>query len=1221
MKYFVKNKKKVLLTVIVVLFVVVSTLFLFNIQTSTADTPTPPPAADDTNTAKDSTGKTPTDSDKNTPPSSSGGTKKAPKSKSLSIMEYVKAAIIMSITFVFDVLRTLFGKLLILLMKIVVWLSLYNRFIDNPYVNEGWVILRDLVNMFFILGLLFIAFVTVLKIEKQPWNKLLGRLLVMAILVNFSKTICGVIIDFFQVIMITFVNSYRDITAGNIFQGLGVIDWFAAKDAAQMGEGAGAAAVAASLFGLIFVIVSVMVILIFCVILAFRIVALWALIVFSPLAFLGWVFQGSGGKIGDIAGKWWTQFLNYCMIGPFLAFFLWLSVLTMVKLNIDQMVPPDQYSVADRDFHALESKASSMDNVIGFMLGIVMLLAGLKFSQEFAVAGAAWGNKQMGKLGQGAQGMMGKAARGYYGQKVAPVLGGMREGIGKRWQTRGGLKGATVGLARTPLKGLKGIGKGMQGVGMKEGAGALSKRIGGAGKRVTGLAKGIEKAGDKTKETLDKGRKAWAKKEAEGGVLGAGMKGVRKTKDLGKSAFTSPLSPITIPLTKEQRNFEKEQTKTRLSGYVSGDYKDRRKVEGERADEIFKMEGIDPQNMDKVKGYIDSVKKGERAYNPQMMEGALRAYSKGGKLTEPEYLDGVKEKFGFMQDRDPLEQILLDEELEKAVEDKTGYRPSFSNYIYNPQTNETEDITQLENNKKSAVDDLSSRSGISQDEIHQQLDNIDMDKLMKKKTDGTYEIEKTSEEYDTKDVQKKAVITAMEDYQGNYEDWRDENNIEKNDSARFDHGFYNLARSTEIKNKRSKERVTGISTATADQYKNFHNTSSAMSAAEHGEDAAFDQSLGAFRNIKYVSNLDERGLKNGNMKSRFMMGNNDERLSVLKENKAGFKGEIKKLEEETGKTIDTMTADDVGGSSMVQKIERKKSNLSLEDMEKAQKYIEATGARYDVDGRRLEDGKISESLKIDINERKKEEGVSGKLAKEVKSSLGFDYNSQPASVQTGVDKLVDEIDDNINLITTSTKGMSKDDKKAATIERLKSIFKNNEMDPADGSLDSEISATADSIIGMEKDVSKRSKDTGDLRGDASKDIDSIIQSMEASVASGKVDESALDFQINVVTKKVGTNVKDSGLRSKDFNVDEIKTKLQNLKSKASEMITDTTEFKANRQRFEKEFADERDDKVKEELRKKLKDNERVFNSKQKEWTNLQREIKNILRAEAQKKKK
>ncbi|MCX6746077.1 MAG: hypothetical protein NTX00_03615, partial [Candidatus Parcubacteria bacterium] len=282
------------------------------------------------------------------------------------------------------------GSLLIQLMFIVVWLSQFNSYIDNPYVNEGWVVLRDLVNMFFVLGLLFIAFVTVLKIEKQPWNKMLGRLLIMAILVNFSKTICGLIIDFFQVLMITFVNAYKDITAGNIENALNMTQWFG--QTGVVGSDPGVTGVAGALLGLIYTIVTLIVVCIFCVILAIRMIALWILIVFSPLAFFAWSISGISGKIGEFANLWWTQFFNYCIVGPFIAFFLWLSLVTMVKLNYNEMVKG--YTEADRAKNDVTDLGNMrIDNLISILLGIVMLVAGLQMSARFAGAGASLATK------------------------------------------------------------------------------------------------------------------------------------------------------------------------------------------------------------------------------------------------------------------------------------------------------------------------------------------------------------------------------------------------------------------------------------------------------------------------------------------------------------------------------------------------------------------------------------------------------------------------------------------------------------------------------------------------------------------------------------------------------------------------------------------------------------------------------------------------------------
>ncbi len=1100
----------------------------------------------------------------------------------------IRNALMEVVTFIPKMLIILFGKLLIILMKVVVWLSLYNRFIDNPYVNEGWVIMRDLVNMFFILGLLFIAFVTVLKIEKYSWNKLLGKLLVMAILVNFSKTITGVIIDFFQVIMITFVASYRDITAGNIFQGLAITDWFNATESISGAEGA--EAFASTILALIFSVISCLVIMIFCVILAFRIVALWLLIVFSPLAFFTWVFGDVGGQVGKLGSRWWKEFFNYCLIGPFLAFFLWLSVLTMANLNIDQMVPEEQYSKAERTDQALPSKASSMDNMIGFLMGIIMLVAGLKFSADFAVAGAGWGNKQMSKLGRGTQSLMGRAAKGYYGQKIAPTLRGSAEGIGKRWQTRGGLAGAAGQLAKMPTAALRKAGKGLERAGTRgRSDGTQEKGV------LAGIGKAMRKTGEAPGELGTKAKEAWQKKEAEGGVIGKSMEYSRKG---AKGGVAVAAAPFKIPLTAKQREFEREQTRTAMSGYVSGDFKERRAAEAKRSDEIFAMEGIDPQNMDKVKSYVDDVKDGKRNYNPQMMEGAVRALAKGGKLTEPEYLNDIKDKFGFMQDRDPLEQILLDEELENSVQEKTGYRPSFSNYIYNPATNEVEDITALENGKKSAVANLAADSGLSQDVINEELDNIDMTKLMKTNEDGTFEIDTKSKEFTSATGDKKSVIAAIALSEGKYKTYKSEVGVD--DPERFEHDFHRISRSTEIKNKRSTERIQGIQTANMQQSKNFHNTTSAMSAGEHGEDIAFDQLTGAVRNVKNVSGLEEKGLKNGNTKARFMLGDNDERLAVLKDNKGSFKGEIKQIEDANGgKSIDDITADELGNATIVQKLDKKKSNMTLDDMEKSQKYIEATSATYDVDGRREDDGEISESLKLEINKRRESEGVTGKL------------NENLTDVRPTV---VDVIDNRGADMLKATKGMDKETRKDAIQTEVQNILDNEGSSADSGEI-------TDNIMKLEKDFEKRSKDGASLRSNLTPDYDAVIQGMNSAVASGdpsRVDQGEINFQIKILTDKYNEQIKSSGLRDKDFKIEDIKIKLENMRDKMENVMESQSDYDAQSVTLRKSIEATTDENMKKKIRAQLKDVEGNNRTVQNQWRRYQDEIKNIIKGEVKK---
>ncbi len=342
------------------------------------------------------------------------------------------ACLTYSISLLIHLAAWLAGQIVVLLMEVLVFISGYNSFIRNSYVSEGWRILRDLVNMFFVLGMLFIAFATVLKIEKYSWNKLLGKLLMMAVLVNFSKTICGLIIDFFQVLLMTFANAYKDITAGNIFSGLGMVDWFKVQSQAVAGNvsaGVQLGMIASAFLGLILAIVSMIVIFIFCVILIVRIVGLWVLVTFSPLAFFAYTFEGTKG-LGTISSTWWKEFLEYCMVGPFVGFILWISVATLPKLDVNQMIPGSWYDTSKREgLQVTFSEAGSMDRILKYMMSIVTMIVGLGYAKKFSIIGASALSGVAEKFKDQTVGRAQRFGKSAGETAMAPVKGAMK-GVG-----------------------------------------------------------------------------------------------------------------------------------------------------------------------------------------------------------------------------------------------------------------------------------------------------------------------------------------------------------------------------------------------------------------------------------------------------------------------------------------------------------------------------------------------------------------------------------------------------------------------------------------------------------------------------------------------------------------------------------------------------------------------------------------------------------------------
>ena len=134
-------------------------------------------------------------------------------------------------------IASVFTQGIVLLIDIMIPILTFNNFVGNPVVKAGWAIVRDTVNMFFVVILIIIAFGTIFGAERFKWQQQVPRLLTMAIVVNFSKTLCGIMIDFGQVIMISFANALREVAAGNFIQLLGLNKIYSISTASSVIQG------------------------------------------------------------------------------------------------------------------------------------------------------------------------------------------------------------------------------------------------------------------------------------------------------------------------------------------------------------------------------------------------------------------------------------------------------------------------------------------------------------------------------------------------------------------------------------------------------------------------------------------------------------------------------------------------------------------------------------------------------------------------------------------------------------------------------------------------------------------------------------------------------------------------------------------------------------------------------------------------------------------------
>ena len=316
------------------------------------------------------------------------------------IVNKVGETIATGLTWIVHGLVFALGHLLVGIMWILVPVASYSDFVHSPPVEMGWGIVRDICNMFFILILLIIAFATILRVETYNIKKALPKLLIMAVLINFSKTICGVFIDFSQVIMLTFVNSFKEAAGGNITNMLGIADLlrFSYKEYGA-GEGINTYSIlGAYILALMYLLISIVVMTVLVFTLIYRIVMIWIYVVLSPIAYLTAAFpQGA-----RISSQWWGEFSKNLVVGPMLAFFIWLSFASLGAVDGATIISGQEgKEMFENSPQGIPTQAGSTDHMIKFAISIGMLMGGLMVTQQMGGAFGNMASKGMGAIQKG----------------------------------------------------------------------------------------------------------------------------------------------------------------------------------------------------------------------------------------------------------------------------------------------------------------------------------------------------------------------------------------------------------------------------------------------------------------------------------------------------------------------------------------------------------------------------------------------------------------------------------------------------------------------------------------------------------------------------------------------------------------------------------------------------------------------------------------------------
>ncbi len=388
-----------------------------------------------------------------------------------------------------NVIASIAGIFINLESQLLSLIAQVSQFTTMPVVQTGWGVARDFANIFFIALLVYVAFCYILRINSKSSQKILVNVIVMAILINFSLMIGGIIIDFSNVFFNYFVfgttanqqssgdksaalsyslgnalklNTFtktlqeaqkqEEVAEEELFEkaksSTSTEDMLAWVTFKMENEDTHVLFFAA--IRIIFIIIFSFVIILalggLVVTLFVRLFWLWILLILAPLA---WTLSVAPiPVIGHYAKEWWNNFLKWCFVGPVVGFFIFLALTLANKMPY---IPQDALTAFSGTFFSgAADTLFSVQVVMQLVLIVGLIIGGLIAGQKMGDVGA--------KFALGLATKTGKATGNAIKNRAS--LAGLRA-------ARQVAEPVAEGLAKAP--------KGLKALGAVTGIGALSR--------------------------------------------------------------------------------------------------------------------------------------------------------------------------------------------------------------------------------------------------------------------------------------------------------------------------------------------------------------------------------------------------------------------------------------------------------------------------------------------------------------------------------------------------------------------------------------------------------------------------------------------------------------------------------------------------------------------------------------------------------------------------
>src|SRR3989344_1473641 len=224
------------------------------------------------------------------------------------------------------------------LMDMAIKFSLDTKYFKIDAIDSGWKLIRDLVNMGFIFILLYIAISTILQLSSYNIRSMLAKLIIAAVLINFSLFFTRVAIDASNIVAQNFYNAFTVSADGNPNISATFKNYLRISEKFEKNSGkplniVGIDSYRDAVLRFVVIVVALYVFLSVALLFVARTVAFIFLMMTAPIGFIGAIFPGASGA----AAQWRKTLIDQMLVAPVFLILIYLvaQIMKASMFNLD----------------------------------------------------------------------------------------------------------------------------------------------------------------------------------------------------------------------------------------------------------------------------------------------------------------------------------------------------------------------------------------------------------------------------------------------------------------------------------------------------------------------------------------------------------------------------------------------------------------------------------------------------------------------------------------------------------------------------------------------------------------------------------------------------------------------------------------------------------------------------------------------------------------------